>query len=166
MPYPILGGEVMKCEEHLEIFENGFEDGKFNLKIEYYGKNARRVLLAVIFELYSPIYGTDYVYPFECAKEFWGVYIEPSEIVPENLNLSKPKFITRPLIDKAKSLLNEIEAPEEIKKSLDIETSEIYKFKEGLLVIGRNFLIDGGKKILFVFNKPHARELLIKYLRR
>ena len=92
--------------------------------------------------------------------------METSEIVPENINLSKPKFITRSLIDKAKSLLNEIEAPEEIKKSLDIETSEIYKFKEGLLVIGRNFLIDGGKKILFVFNKPHARELLIKYLRR
>ncbi len=63
----------MLCEEKLEVFENGFEDGKFNIRIEYYGKDARRLLLAVIRELYLQDYGGDYVYPpFECAKEFWG----------------------------------------------------------------------------------------------
>jgi len=42
----------MLCEEKLEVFENGFEDGKFKLRVEFYGKDARKLLLAVIRELY------------------------------------------------------------------------------------------------------------------
>lgn len=156
----------MQCEEHLEVFENGFEDGKFNLRIEYYGGDARKVLLSIIYELYQPIYGSEYVYPFECAKEFWGIFMDPSEVVPEELQLSRPKFINQALIDRAESLLKEIEAPEDVKGLIDIKSAEIYKLKDGLLIVGKNFLLDGARKTLFVFNKPQARELILKYLRR
>lgn len=156
----------MQCEEHLEVFENGFEDGKFNLRIEYYGGDARKVLLSIIYELYQPIYGSEYVYPFECAKEFWGIFMDPSEVVPEELQLSRPKFINQSLIDKAENLLEEIDAPEDVKDLIDVKSAEIYKLKDGLLVIGKNFLLDGARKTLFVFNKPRARELILKYLRR
>ncbi|MDN5321394.1 MAG: hypothetical protein PWP49_1814 [Thermococcaceae archaeon] len=156
----------MQCEEHLEVFENGFEDGKFNLRIEYYGGDARKVLLSIIYELYQPIYGSEYVYPFECAKEFWGIFMDPSEVVPEELQLSRPKFINQSLIDKAENLLEEIDAPEDVKDLIDVKSAEIYKLKDGLLVIGKNFLLDGARKTLFVFNKPQARELILKYLRR
>ena len=156
----------MQCEEHLEVFENGFEDGKFNLRIEYYGGDARKVLLSIIYELYQPIYGSEYVYPFECAKEFWGIFMDYSEVVPEELQLSRPKFINQSLIDKAENLLEEIDAPEDVKGLIDVKSAEIYKLKDGLLVIGKNFLLDGARKTLFVFNKPQARELILKYLRR
>lgn len=156
----------MQCEEHLEVFENGFEDGKFNLRIEYYGGDARKVLLSIIYELYQPIYGSEYVYPFECAKEFWGIFMDPSEVVPEELQLSRPKFINQSLIDKAENLLEEIDAPEDVKDLIDVKSAEIYKLKDGLLVIGKNFLLDGARKTLFVFNKPQARGLILKYLRR
>ncbi len=117
----------MQCEEHLEVFENGFEDGKFNLRIEYYGGDARKVLLSIIYELYQPIYGSEYVYPFECAKEFWGIFMDPSEVVPEELQLSRPKFINQSLIDKAENLLEEIDAPEDVKDLIDVKSAEIYK---------------------------------------
>lgn len=156
----------MQCEEHLEVFENGFEDGKFNLRIEYYGGDARKVLLSIIYELYQPIYGSEYVYPFECAKEFWGIFMDPSEVVPEELQLSRPKFINQSLIDRAESLLKEIEAPEDVKGLIDIKSAEIYKLKDGLLIVGKNFLLDEARKTLFVFNKPQAKDLILKYLRR
>lgn len=156
----------MQCEEHLEVFENGFEDGKFNLRIEYYGGDARKVLLSIIYELYQPIYGSEYVYPFECAKEFWGIFMDYSEVVPEELRLSKPKFINQALIDRAESLLKEIEAPEDVKGLIDIKSAEIYKLKDGLLIVGKNFLLDEARKTLFVFNKPQAKDLILKYLRR
>ncbi|MDK2983808.1 MAG: hypothetical protein PWP19_1286 [Thermococcaceae archaeon] len=156
----------MQCEEHLEVFENGFEDGKFNLRIEYYGGDARKVLLSIIYELYQPIYGSEYVYPFECAKEFWGIFMDPSEVVPEELQLSRPKFINQSLIDKAENLLEEIDAPEDVKDLIDVKSAEIYKLKDGLLIVGKNFLLDEARKTLFVFNKPQARGLILKYLRR
>ncbi|HIH73614.1 MAG TPA: hypothetical protein HA300_09790 [Thermococcaceae archaeon] len=156
----------MQCEEHLEVFENGFEDGKFNLRIEYYGGDARKVLLSIIYELYQPIYGSEYVYPFECAKEFWGIFMDPSEVVPEELQLSRPKFINQSLIDKAENLLEEIDAPEDVKDLIDVKSAEIYKLKDGLLIVGKNFLLDGARKTLFVFNKPQAKDLILKYLRR
>jgi len=156
----------MQCEEHLEVFENGFEDGKFNLRIEYYGGDARKVLLSIIYELYQPIYGSEYVYPFECAKEFWGIFMDYSEVVPEELQLSRPKFINQSLIDKAENLLEEIDAPEDVKDLIDVKSAEIYKLKDGLLVIGKNFLLDEARKTLFVFNKPQAKDLILKYLRR
>ncbi|RLF86021.1 hypothetical protein DRN34_03895, partial [Thermococci archaeon] len=70
------------------------------------------------------------------------------------------------LIDRAKNLLREIEAPEDIKGLIDIASSEIYKLKNGLLIVGRNFLLDERRKTLFVFNKPQARELILKYIGR
>ncbi|NJE25291.1 hypothetical protein E3E22_01325 [Thermococcus sp. MV5] len=156
----------MKCEEHLEIFENGFEDGKFNLRVEYYGGDGRKTLLAIIYDLYQPVYGSEYVYPFECAKEFWGVYMDADEVVAEKYQLGKPKFITRSLVDRVNRSLDGMELPDEVKHSIDIKNAEIYKLKEGLLVIGRNFLFDEARKILFVFNKPQVGDLLLKYLRR
>jgi len=156
----------MQCEEHLEVFENGFEDGKFNLRIEYYGGDARKVLLSIIYELYQPIYGSEYVYPFECAKEFWGIFMDYSEVVPEELQLSRPKFINQSLVDRAESLVKEIEAPEDVRGLIEVKSAEIYKLKDGLLIVGKNFLLDEARKTLFVFNKPQAKDLILKYLRR
>ena len=170
MPSPTLGlgGEKMQCEEKLEVFENGFDDGKFNLRIEFYGSDARKILLAIIYELYQPEYGSEYVYPFECAKEFWGIYMDGSEVQGEELRLSKTKFINKALINKLESVLEKIDAPREIKEQIskEIENSEIYKLKDGLLVLGKNFILDEGKKVVFVFNKPSARELILRYLRK
>ncbi|AHF80300.1 PH1570 family protein [Thermococcus paralvinellae] len=156
----------MQCEEKLEVFENGFEDGKFNLRIEFYGADARKVLLAILYELYLPDYGLEYVYPFECAKEFWDIYMDASEVQPEELKLGKPKFVSRAVIDKLEAILENIEAPREVKESIDLEKSEIYKLKDGLLALGKNFLLDGIKNRLFIFNKPSARELILKYIGR
>ena len=75
----------MQCEEELEVYENGFEDGRFNLRVEYYGTDARKILLAIIYELYLPDYGKEYVYPFECAKEFWGIPMEGEEVKGEGV---------------------------------------------------------------------------------
>lgn len=156
----------MQCEEKLEVFENGFEDEKFNLRIEFYGSDARKVLLAILYELYLPDYGPEYVYPFECAKEFWGIYMDASEVQPEELKLGKPKFVSKALVDKLEAILNDIKAPREVKESIDLEKAGIYKLRDGLLVIGKNFLLDGIKNRLFIFNKPSARELILKYIGR
>ncbi|HIP89577.1 MAG TPA: hypothetical protein EYH24_06590 [Thermococcus paralvinellae] len=156
----------MQCEEKLEVFGNGFEDGRFNLRIEFYGSDARKVLLAILYELYLPDYGPEYVYPFECAKEFWGIYMDGGEIQPEELKLTKPKFVSKVIIDKLEAILNDIEAPRDVKESIDLEKSEIYKLKDGLLAVGKNFLLDGIKNRLFIFNKPSAGELILKYIGR
>jgi len=128
----------MQCEEKLEVFENGFDDGKFNLRIEFYGEDARKILLAVIYELYLPDYGEAYVYPFECAKEFWGIRMDGSEVKGEELKLSKTRFVNRSLIDKLKRALENIDAPKDVKAIIEkeLEKSEIYKLKDGLLALG------------------------------
>jgi len=151
------------CEEKLEVVENGFEDGKFKLRVEYYGKDARKLLLAIIRELYLPDYGEDYVYPFECAKEFWGVYLDPSEIHAEEPNFSPVKFVNRSVIGRLEKTLSKIDAPEEIKERIDLDKAEIVKLKKGLLALGRDFILDE-RGYLIVFNKPSARELVLKYL--
>ncbi len=153
----------MLCEEKLEIFENGFEDGKFKLRIEYYGKDARKLLLAVIRELYLPDYGEDYVYPFECAKEFWGIYLDPGEIVAEKPDFSPVKFINRSVMNRLEKTLNEIDAPAEIKESIELEKAEVVKLKRALLALGKDFILDE-RGYLIVFSKPSARELVLKYL--
>lgn len=153
----------MLCEEKLEVFENGFEDGKFKLRVEYYGKDARRLLLAIIRELYLPDYGPDYVYPFECAKEFWGIYLDPSEIVAEEPNFSPVKFTNRSVFNRLEKALEGINAPEEIKERIDLDKAEIVKLKKGLLALGKDFLLDE-RGYLVIFNKPSARELVLKYL--
>ena len=153
----------MLCEEKLEVFENGFEDGKFKLRVEFYGKDAKRLLLAIIRELYLPDYGEDYVYPFECAKEFWGIYLNPSEIVAEEPNFSPIKFVNRSIIDRLEKTLKEIEAPEEIKERIDLEKAEIVKLKKALLALGKDFILDE-RGYLIVFSKPSVRELVLKYL--
>ena len=153
----------MLCEEKLEIFENGFEDGKFKLRIEYYGKDARKLLLAIIQELYLPDYGEDYVYPFECPKEHWGIYLDPGEIVAEEPAFSPIKFVNRSVLNRLEKTLREIDAPEEIRESVDIEKADIVKLKRNLLALGKNFVLDE-RGYLIVFNKPGARELILKYL--
>lgn len=152
----------MLCEEKLEVFENGFDDGKFKLRIEFYGKDARRLLLAVIRELYLPEYGEDYVYPFECAKDFWGIYLDPSEIIAEEPTFSPIKFVNKSVLNRLEKVLDEI-APEEIKDRIDLEKAEIVKLKKTLLALGKDFILDE-RGYLIVFNKPSARELILKYL--
>ncbi|WP_297466745.1 PH1570 family protein [Thermococcus sp.] len=152
----------MLCEEKLEVFENGFDDGKFKLRIEFYGKDARRLLLAVIRELYLPEYGEDYVYPFECAKDFWGIYLDPSEIIAEEPDFSPIKFVNKSVLNRLEKVLDEI-APEEIKDRIDLEKAEIVKLKKTLLALGKDFILDE-RGCLIVFNKPSARELILKYL--
>ncbi len=156
----------MQCEERLEVFENGFRDGRFNLEVRFYGSDSRKLLLAVIYELYLPDYGPEYVYPFECAKEFWGIYMDSGEITPEELKASGVKFINRSLIDRLTRCLAEIDAPPELKRSIDLEKAQIQKLRDGLIATGRNFLLDESKKRLFVFNKPSAGELILRYLGR
>ncbi len=154
----------MLCEEKLEVFENGFADGKFNLEIRFYGGDARRLLLAIIRELYLPDYGEDYVYPFECAKEYWGVYMDADEIVPEEFRPSPIKFLNQSVLNRLEKALEEVDAPEELKEGIDFEKAEIHRLKKGLLALGKNFIFDEGSKTLFTFNKPSARELILKYL--
>jgi hypothetical protein len=153
----------MLCEEKLEVFENGFEDGKFNLRIEYYGKDARKLLLAIIRELYLPDYGEDYVYPFECAKEFWGIYVDTSEITAEEPRLTPIKFLNQSVINRLRKALSEIDAPREVKEAVDLERAEVVKFGKTLLAIGKDFIVDE-RGYLFVFNKPSAGELILKHL--
>ncbi|ASJ14332.1 PH1570 family protein [Thermococcus radiotolerans] len=154
----------MLCEEKLEVFENGFADGKFHLEVEFYGGDARRLLLAVIRELYLPDYGEDYVYPFECAKEFWGIYMDGSDVVAEEFRPSPVKFLNQSVLNRLEKALEETGAPEEVRESVDFEKAEIHKLKKGLLALGKNFILDEGTKTLIVFNKPSARELILKYL--
>ena len=153
----------MLCEEKLEVFENGFEDGKFKIRLEFYGKDARRLLLAIIRELYLPEYGADYVYPFECAKEFWGIYLDPSEIIREEPSFSPIKFVNRSVLNRLQKVLEEINAPKEVKDSIEVEKAEIVKLKKGLIALGKNFLLDE-RGYLITFNKPAARDLILKYL--
>ncbi|ASJ08905.1 hypothetical protein A3L11_06565 [Thermococcus siculi] len=153
----------MLCEEKLEIFENGFEDGKFNLRIEFYGKDARRLLLAVIRELYLPDYGEDYVYPFECAKEFWGIYMDAGDVKVEEFHSSPIKFMNQSIRNRLEKALAAIDAPTEVKEGIDFEKAEVHKLKKGLLAMGKNFILGEGG-YLFIFNKPSARELILKYL--
>ncbi|WP_297465211.1 PH1570 family protein [Thermococcus sp.] len=153
----------MLCEEKLEVFENGFEDGKFNLRIEFYGKDARKILLAVIRELYLPDYGEEYVYPFECARDFWGIPLEAEEIRVEEFRPNPVKFLNRSVRNRLEKALESIDAPEEVKEAIDLERAEVHKLGKGLLAMGKNFvLLEEG--YLFVFNKPSARELILKYL--
>ena len=153
----------MLCEEKLDVFENGFEDEKFNLRVEFYGKDARRLLLAVIRELYLPNYGEDYVYPFECAKEFWGVYMDAGEIRAEEFRPSPVKFMNRGVLGRLEKALKAIDAPAEVRESIDFKNAEVHKLRKGLLAMGKDFILreDG---YLFIFNKPSARGLILKYL--
>jgi hypothetical protein len=150
------------CEEKLEVFENGFEDGKFNLRIEYYGKDARKLLLAVIRELYLSDYGEDYVYPFECAKEFWGIPLEAEEIVSGEPDFSPLKFVNRSVLARLKRALDGINAPERVKERVNLEGARIVKLGGNLVAIGRNFLLDE-RGYLITFTKPSAVELVLKY---
>jgi hypothetical protein len=150
----------MLCEEKLKVFENGFEDGKFNLRVEFYGRDGRKALLAIISELYLPEYGPDYVYPFECAKEFWGIPLEPEEILEWEFRPNPVKFMNQSVRNRLEKALREIGAP----YNPDLERSEVHKLKTGLLAMGKDFLLDEGRGILFVFSKPSARELILKYL--
>jgi len=153
----------MLCEEKLDVFENGFKDGKFKLRVEFYGKDARKLLLAIIRELYLPEYGEDYVYPFECAKEFWGIYLDPSDITAGEPSFSPIKFVNRSVLSRLEKALEGIDAPEEVRNSIDLEKAEIVKLKKTLLALGKNFVLDE-RGFLIVFNKPSARELILKYL--
>ena len=54
-------------------------------------------------------------------------------------------------------------APEEIKERIDLDKAEIVKLKKGLLALGKDFLLDE-RGYLVIFNKPSARELVLKYL--
>ena len=153
----------MLCEEKLEVFENGFEDGKFNLRIEFYGKDARKILLAVLRELYLPDYGEEYVYPFECARDFWGIPLEAEEIRVEEFRPNPVKFLNRSVRNRLEKALKSIDAPEEVKEAIDLKRAEVHKLGKGLLAMGKNFvLLEDG--YLLVFNKPSARELILKYL--
>ena len=153
----------MLCEERLEVFENGFDDGKFKLRIEFFGKDARKVLLAIIRELYLPEYGPHYVYPFECAKDFWGVLMNPDEITPEDFKPSPVKFISRGVVDRLKRVLTTTNAPRDVLEVVDLESAEVHKLKKSLLAVGKNFILDE-RGYLFVFSRPSARELILKYL--
>jgi len=151
------------CEEKLKVFENGFEDGKFNLRIEFYGRDARRLLLAIIRELYLPDYGEDYVYPFECAKDLWGIPMEAGEIEAEDFRPSSVKFTNRSVLNRLENALEGIDAPEEIKEAIDLNKVEIHKLRKDLLALGKNFILLE-KGYLLIFNKPSARGLILKYL--
>jgi hypothetical protein len=117
----------------------------------------------VIRELYLPDYGEDYVYPFECAKEFWDIHMDPSEIVAEEFRPSPIKFLNRSVLNRLEKALGEIDAPREVKDAIDFEKAEVHKLKKGLLALGKNFILGEGA-YLIVFNKPGARELILKYL--
>ncbi len=153
----------MLCEEKLEIFENGFEDGKLHLRIEFYGKDARKILLSVLRELYLPDYGEGYVYPFECAREFWGVYTEPAEIRTEEFHPNPVKFINPSLRKRLENAVFRSRAPEGVRGMINVEDAEVHRTKKGLLALGRSFILreDG---LLITFNKPSARGLILKYL--
>ncbi|MCD6373486.1 MAG: hypothetical protein J7L37_08100 [Thermococcus sp.] len=153
----------MMCEEKLEVFENGFRDERFHVEIRFYGKDARKLLLAVIRELYLPDYGEEYVYPFECAKEFWGMYVDPSEIVAEEFRPSPIKFLNQSVKNKLTKTLEEIDAPKDLKEAIDVEGAEIHRTKKGLLAIDKNFILSESGYLL-VFNKPSVRELILKYM--
>ncbi len=92
--------------------------------------------------------------------------MDASEVKPEELKLGKPKFVSRAVMDKLEAILENIEAPGDVKENIDLEKAEIYKLKDGLLALGKNFLLDGIKNRLFIFNKPSARELILKYIGR
>ncbi len=153
----------MLCEEKLEIFENGFEDDKLHLRIEFYGKDTRRVLLAVLLELYLPEYGKGYVYPFECAKEFWGIYMEPREVKAEKFRPNPVKFMNPSIMKRLENAVLESHAPEDVRSLVRIDGAEVHRTKRGLLALGRNFILreDG---LFITFNKPSARSLILKYL--
>uniref|UniRef100_UPI00260D99A8 PH1570 family protein n=1 Tax=Thermococcus sp. TaxID=35749 RepID=UPI00260D99A8 len=120
------------------------------------------LLLAVIRELYLPDYGEDYIYPFECAKDFWGIYLDPSEIIAEEPDFSPIKFVNKSVLNRLEKVLDEI-APDEIKDRINLEEAEIVKLKKTLLALGKDFILDE-RGYLIVFNKPSARELILKYL--
>ncbi|WP_457750758.1 PH1570 family protein [Thermococcus sp.] len=153
----------MMCEEKLEVFENGFRDGRFNIEIQFYGKEARKLLLAIIRELYLPDYGEDYVYPFECAKEFWGRYLGGEDVVEEKFRVAPIKFLNQSVKNRLNKALEGVDAPKNVKGIVDLESAEIHKFKKGLLAVGRNFILDE-RGYLFVFNKPSVGELILKHL--
>lgn len=153
----------MLCEEKLEVFENGFEDGKFKVRVEFYGKDARKLLLAIIRELYLPDYGEEYVYPFECAKELWGIPLEGKEILPGYVKPSPVKFINRSVIERLKKALSAVNAPEEVKERIDLEKARIGKVGKRLIAIGRDFFLDEAG-YLITFTKPSMAELILKYL--
>lgn len=152
--------KALLCEEKLEVFENGFEDGRFKLRIEFYGRDARKVLLAIIRELYLLDYGEGYVYPFECAKEFWGMFLEPDGIASAEFRPSPIKFMNQSVRNRLEKALAEIDPP----MSVDLENAEVHKFKTGYLAMSRDFILDEGRGVLFIFNKPSVRELILKYL--
>ncbi|AFK23032.1 PH1570 family protein [Pyrococcus sp. ST04] len=149
----------MQCEEKLEVFENGFKDEKFNVEIRVIGGDARKILAAIIYELYLPEYGPEYVYPFECAKEFWSVYIDSSEIQGEKVELKPIKFVSNQVRQKIEETIKDIEVPFEI----ELDKANVYKTKEGYLVVGSNFILDP-KGRLFLFNKPSVAEMILKYI--
>lgn len=151
---------ALLCEEKLEVFENGFEDGRFKLRIEFYGRDARKILLAIIRELYLPDYGEEYVYPFECAKEFWGIFLDPEAITPTEFYPSPIKFMNQSIKNRLERTLAKIDPP----VSVGLENAEVHKFKTGYLVMGRNFILDDDRGVLFIFNRPGVRELILKYL--
>ena len=153
----------MMCEEKLEVFENGFRDEKFHVEIRAYGKDARGLLLAIIRELYIPDYGEEYVYPFECAKEFWRIYMDGRDVVGGDFRPSPIKFLNQSVKNRLAKALESINAPGDIKENIELEGAEIYKFKKGLLAIGKNFILDE-RGYLFVFNKPSVKELILKYM--
>ncbi len=153
----------MLCEEKLEVFENGFKDDKFNLEIRFYGKDARRLLLAIIRELYLPEYGEGYVYPFECAKEFWGISLEAEEIHSEEFRPNPVKFMNQSIRSRIERSMEETALPGDVRKIIELGGASVHRTKRGLLVIGRNFLLDE-RGYVFVFNKPSVSELILKYL--
>ncbi|WP_297497937.1 PH1570 family protein [Thermococcus sp.] len=153
----------MLCDEKLEVFENGFEDGKFKVRVEFYGNDARRLLLTIIRELYLPDYGEDYVYPFECAKEFWGIPLEAGEIVSSEVESSPLKFINRSVIERLKKALLAVNIPVEVRERINLERARIVKVGKRLVAIGRDFLLDEGG-CLITFTKPSMAELILKYL--
>jgi len=73
------------------------------------------------------------------------------------------KFVNRSVLSRLEKTLLGIEAPGEVKGSIDLEKARIVKLKEGLIAIGKNFVLGEGG-YLVTFTKPSVAELVLKYL--
>ncbi|HDZ36298.1 MAG TPA: hypothetical protein ENH81_05250, partial [Thermococcus sp.] len=73
------------------------------------------------------------------------------------------KFLNRSVLNRLERALEEVDAPPEVKDAIGLEKAEVHKLKKGLLALGKNFILSEGA-YLIVFNKPSARELILKYL--
>ncbi len=90
--------------------------------------------------------------------------MDASEIRGEEPRLASVKFLNQSIVNRLEKALSEIDSPEEVKESIDFEKAEVVKLGKGLLALGKNFVLDERGGYLFIFNKPSARELILKYM--